>query len=143
MYMKRLISILIFVFYSIKNLYLPNLRKLASKKLQLNARIWEKGSAYTNQRTKITGKGVVKIGSFCSFGYSLGGYHYKGQIELQPRYEESSIEIGNRVRTNNNVFICSKKRISIGDDCLIGHNVEFCDFDGHNVPPTKRNDGDG
>jgi len=142
-YLKSIIIILMHLFDLFRNLYMPNIRKIMGKRLIFNMKILGNERTASYQRVKITGRGIVKMGKGCSFGVPLGGYFYKGQIELQPRYQESTIEIGDRVATNNNIFICSKKMISIGDDCLIGHNVEFCDFDGHQIAPSLRRNGDG
>ena len=124
---------------NIFNLYMPNLLKIIGNRLIIR----EPGRVRAYQRIKVTGKGTVSIGSKCCFGFPLGGYFDRGLIELQARYFESIIEIGDRVATNNNLLICSKNRIVIGDDCLIGHNVEFMDFDGHNLAPSQRRNGDG
>jgi len=142
-YIRRIKNILFYFIRLIINLYIPNIRKIMGKKLIFNMGVFQKEKIVSYQRVKVTGKGVVRIGKGCSFGYPLGGYLYKGQIELQPRYQEARIEIGDRVETNNNIFICCKKGISIGDDCLIGHNVEFMDFDGHPIEPSQRRNGDG
>lgn len=116
-----------------RNFYLINYRALNSGKIILI----DKPSF--NQRTIISGSGIVEIGKNCSFGYKLGGNHFGGAIEFQPRYKKSKIEIGNNVSTNNNLFICSANKISIDDDCLIGNFVSIRDFDAHNIDPLKRN----
>lgn len=141
-YIKRIIYILLYFISLIKNLYIPNIHKIISKRLIFNMKILRNERTASYQRVKITGKGIVKIGKGCSFGVPLGGYFYKGQIELQPRYQESRIEIGDRVAINNNILICCKKEIFIGDDYLIGHNVEFSDFDGHPIAPSQKRNGD-
>jgi len=90
------------------------------------------------QKTILTGEGKIEIGNNCVFGYKLGGFHRNGCIELQPRYENAIIKIGNNVATNNNIFICAANRIEIGDDVLIGQNVTFMDFEAHGIHPNKR-----
>lgn len=142
-YLKIIIFFTLYFVRLIRNLYIPNIRKIVYKRLIFNMKILKHERIYPYQKIKISGKGIVKIGKGCAFGAPLGGYFYKGQIELQPRYQESRIDIGDRVATNNNIFICCKEKISIGDDCLIGHNVEFCDFDGHPIEPSQRRNGDG
>jgi acetyltransferase-like isoleucine patch superfamily enzyme len=91
-----------------------------------------------NQKTYVTGLGVVVIGNKCSFGYRLGGYFRKGHIEIQPRYQESSIVIGNNISINNNLFLCAANRIEIGDDTLIGQYVCIMDHEAHGIDPDKR-----
>jgi acetyltransferase-like isoleucine patch superfamily enzyme len=90
------------------------------------------------QKTLITGLGVVEIGSNCTFGYKLGGFHRGGSIEIQPRYKGSKIKIGNNVTTNNNLFFCAANYIEIGDDSLIGQNVCIMDHEAHGIDPAKR-----
>ncbi|WP_123912081.1 acyltransferase [Flavobacterium sp. AJR] len=91
-----------------------------------------------NQDFICSGQGIVKIGKNCSFGYKLGGFHKRGGIELQARYENSFISIGDNVATNNNVFLLSANYIEIGDNSLIGQNVTIMDHEAHNIDPFKR-----
>lgn len=90
------------------------------------------------QRTFITGKGIIHIGKECRFGYKLGGFHYGGSIEIQARTLESRIIIGSQVSTNNNIFICAAGRIEIGENTLIGQNVSIMDFEAHGISPNDR-----
>ena len=90
------------------------------------------------QKVFATGKGLVEIGKNCAFGFKLGGFNRKGYIELQARYADAIIKIGDRVSTNNNLFICSANRIEIGDETLIGQNVTMMDFEAHGTHPDKR-----
>jgi len=84
------------------------------------------------------GKGIVSMGSNCSFGYTMGGGHRSGSIELQARYKNASINIGNNVFTNNNIMLCAANYIEIGDDSLIGQNVTIMDHEAHGIAPDKR-----
>jgi acetyltransferase-like isoleucine patch superfamily enzyme len=90
------------------------------------------------QKVLITGKGEVIIGENCAFGSKLGGFYKKGYIELQARTQNAVIRIGDRVSTNNNLFICSARRIEIGSETLIGQNVTMMDFEAHGTHPDKR-----
>jgi acetyltransferase-like isoleucine patch superfamily enzyme len=91
-----------------------------------------------NQKTLITGRGTVEIGENCSFGYNLGGFYRGGVIEIQPRYLKSNIRIGDRVATNNNIFLCAANLIEIGEDTLIGQYVTIMDHEAHGIPADKR-----
>jgi acetyltransferase-like isoleucine patch superfamily enzyme len=91
-----------------------------------------------NQKIFLTGSGYIKIGKNCSFGYKFGGFSYKSSIEIQPRYKDSIIKIGNNVSTNNNIFICAANCIVIGDNTLIGQNVCIMDHEAHGIEPNKR-----
>lgn len=84
------------------------------------------------------GKGVVTIGENCSFGYTMGGFHRGGSIELQARYKNARIKIGNNVATNNNIMLCAANYIEIGDDTLIGQYVTIMDHEAHGIEPNKR-----
>lgn len=91
------------------------------------------------QRVLLTGKGEIKVGENCMFGFKSGGFHFGGSIELQVRSANSEIIIGDNVSTNNNVFICSSGRICIGSKTLIGQNVIIMDFEAHGNDPNDRN----
>lgn len=114
------------------NYYFPNFKSILAGKIILPRDI------SFNQPTLVEGKGEVEIGGGCSFGYKLGGFHRHGSIELQARYENSKIKIGNKVRTNNNIFLCAAKYIEIGSKTLIGQGVVFMDHEPHGIDPTKR-----
>lgn len=68
----------------------------------------------------------------------MGGRHRNGSIELQARYENSKIVIGNSVSANNNVFICAANCIEIGSSTLIGERVTIMDHEAHGVRPDMR-----
>lgn len=78
------------------------------------------------------------IGDKCHFGYKLGGFNRRGSIELQARYSNSLIKIGDKVFINNNVMLCAANYIDIGDDTLIGQNVVFMDHEVYGFYPSKR-----
>lgn len=58
--------------------------------------------------------------------------------ELQTRTNDSVINIGNNVLTNNNLKIIARGTVDIGDDCLIGENVTIMDHNAHGVKPSER-----
>lgn len=58
--------------------------------------------------------------------------------ELQTRTNDSVINIGNNVLTNNNLKIIARGTVDIGDDCLIGENVAIMDHNAHGVKPSER-----
>ncbi len=119
-------------FIQFNNFYWPNWNKIISNKISFAS------TPKFYQRTFFTGVGKVEIGNNCSFGYKLGGFHYGGSIELQPRYKISKIKIGNNVATNNNLFFCAANYIEIGVECLIGQNVTIMDHEAHGITPDKR-----
>lgn len=112
---------------------LPNLKPYIFNQIKLT-----KKQPACQQKTLITGKGTVEIGDNCSFGFKLGGFHRGGSIEIQPRYKDSIIKIGNNVATNNNIMFCAANYIEIGDDTLIGQYVAIMDHEAHGIDPLKR-----
>jgi acetyltransferase-like isoleucine patch superfamily enzyme len=117
-----------FFFYLIA----PNLKSILSKRLT-----YEKITSL-QQIVICEGAGSVSIGNNCSFGYKMGGFNRRGGIELQARYQNSKIIIGNNVSTNNNIMLCAANYIKIGDDTLIGQYVTIMDHEAHGVAPNKR-----
>jgi len=114
------------------NFLLPNLLFILSKRVNYKNRI------HCNQKTLLTGAGHIYLGENCVFGYKLGGFYRGGSIELQARYKNAVIKIGDGVATNNNVFICAANHIEIGSDSLIGQNVIIMDFEAHGINPKRR-----
>lgn len=119
-------------FKKIRFFYFPNLVILSKNQVFI-----EKGFN-VNQITRFTGLGEIKIGSNVTFGYKPGGFYYGPGIELQVRTKFSKIKVGNNVSTNNNVLMISSGSICIGDQCLIGQNVTFMDFEAHGISPNER-----
>lgn len=114
------------------NFIFPNLRFLISKRV-----VYFK-LPRCNQKTYLTGLGKITIGSNCIFGYKPGGFYRGGAIELQVRYKEANIKIGNHVATNNNIFICAANKIEVGDNTRIGQYVTMMDFEAHGTKPSER-----
>lgn len=142
--MRFLLKIIKKVVRKVMGLIIPGLNRLRLFTLPnifkiLKGQIVFKG-AYPDcqQLTRITGIGHVEIGNKCFFGYKPGGFHRAGAIEIQPRYKDATIRIGNKVATNNNVFICAANYIEIGDDTLIGQYVTITDYEAHGIHPLER-----
>lgn len=123
-------SVLLFRFYRFKNIFLPNLRSRVNRNIASDVQ--------SDQPFYITGTGYVEIHKGVRFGYRPGGFFHYGSIEIQPRTPESAIIIGERVTTNNNLFICAANHISIGADTLIGQYVTIMDHEGHGIRPEDR-----
>ncbi|HEY3369695.1 MAG TPA: acyltransferase [Prolixibacteraceae bacterium] len=142
--MKSSIKAFLLFFYKLHNRFFSKLNQWRNFELPNSAAIMKekiiliKKCPSCQQLTKITGLGKVEIGTNCSFGYKLGGFHKAGLIEIQPRYKDSIIKIGNNVATNNNIFFCAAHYIEIGDDSLIGLNVIITDHEAHGIDPLKR-----
>lgn len=91
-----------------------------------------------NQKTIFSGDGQIVVNDGSSFGYKLGGYYYKQCIEIQARYNESCVVIGEKVAFNNSSYIVAGNRIEIGDNCRIGARVTMMDFEAHGTKPEER-----
>lgn len=122
-----------FLKYKCWNFIIPNLKNIYKN------RVTYINLPYCQQKTFTSGKGIVNIGENCKFGYKMGGFNKNGYIELQARYKNSFIKIGNNVATNNNLFICAANRIEIDENTRIGQNVSIMDFEAHGIKPDERN----
>lgn len=131
-YPRVLFSILRNRYNYLSCLYVLNIGKWLKKEVILKDR------PSFNQRLRFTGAGEISIGLNCILGYKLGGRFYGAGIELQSRYKNSRINIGNNVSINNNLYACSADCIEIGDDTLIGENVTLIDHDAHHIDPNRR-----
>ncbi len=88
------------------------------------------------------GKGKISFDSNVILGYKPSPFYYNGSIYLEARHIKSKISFGKNVFINNNlIIICEGSSIEIGNDILIGTNVEIIDSDFHEIEPAKRNSG--
>ena len=95
-----------------------------------------------NQPVLILGSGNVRFGKNISFGYNPSPFLLTGYLHIEARNKNSFISIGDNTFLNNNlIIICDKSYINIGNDVLIGYNVEIVDSDFHEINPSKRNSG--
>lgn len=131
-YSKKIIAEVIEFLRFFRRFYYPNYSILKERRVIYRSR------PKFRQYTLCSGKGSVAIGEGCSFGYKLGGFYKWGSIELQSRYTDSRIIIGDNVATNNNVFICAANLIKIDKDSLIGQNVTIMDHEAHGISPSER-----
>lgn len=100
------------------------------------------GSPKRRQPLLITGKGCVSFGKGVELGVFPSPGFYNTYAHIESRGKQAIIRIGDNVMINNNSFICSEGAgITIGNDCLIGHNVQIFDSDFHNLNPQLRRDG--
>jgi acetyltransferase-like isoleucine patch superfamily enzyme len=129
---RKLAGLIIKCFKFCFKFLLPNLRNLSKNRILLS------GLPSFNQITLCKGQGIVKIGKKCSFGYKLGGFHRGGSIEIQARYKNSVIKLGDNIAANNNICICAANYIEIGNDTLIGQYVTIMDHEAHGIDPRRR-----
>jgi len=95
------------------------------------------------QKTLFTGKGSIKVGSSTSFGVDVGGKYFHNYCEIQARFKEAEITIGENVASNNGLLIICAERIEVGSDSLIGKDVQMIDFDAHGLAPSERRNSVG
>ncbi len=123
------------------------LRSLSARLHLLQTRMgaWWDGTSLTigrgvrfYQRTRVSGEGSVRIGRRTTLGYPIGGGFHDSCCELQARYPNAEIVLGDFVGINNDFLVISVKRVEIGDYCLIGKGVQILDFDAHGVAPEER-----
>jgi len=84
------------------------------------------------------GSGNVTIGQHVQLGFRKAPKFGTGTIFLQARNQGSSITIGDRTVTSNNISIISCLEVTIGEDCLIGDQVSIYDCDFHEITPETR-----
>jgi acetyltransferase-like isoleucine patch superfamily enzyme len=91
------------------------------------------------QPVHMYGKGKVIFKEGVYLGSYPSHHYFNGYIYIDVRNKESIIKFGKNVRINNNCsFISERKGINIGDNVLIGTNVEIIDSDFHNLDPNSR-----
>jgi maltose O-acetyltransferase len=96
------------------------------------------GKYYLAVPLRCDGAGSVTIGKHVSLGFAKAPKLGSGLILLQARNKLSSITIGDRTVTSNNISIISCLEVTIGEDCQIGDQVAIYDCDFHEISPEKR-----
>jgi len=100
------------------------------------------GVPIISQPTQFVGQGAIIFGKEVQLGYYPSPYFYSGYMYLEARNSNAIIQIGNQTMMNNNVVIIAESEmIEIGDNCLIGTNVEIINSDFHHINPNKRKSG--
>lgn len=128
MLLKKILSRIFYIVRFIKYYYLPNYNKLG---------IIQGKPHDIEQKIKVRGTGLIKIGNNCFFGTKIGGRSY-GETEFQVKFKGSEIILGDNICTNNNLFICCAEKIVIGNDTVIGERVTIFDFEGHGLRANQR-----
>ena len=96
-----------------------------------------------NQLVEFYGEGKVIIGKENVFGYRFAGGFKEGVLEIQTRAKNAKIIIGDNLASNNNILICAKKYIQIGNNVLIGRNVTILDHNAHGINSKERRTSSG
>lgn len=97
------------------------------------------GSPRRLQPIQCNGLGNVIIGDSVTIGSHPSPSFFSTYAYLEARKESASISIGARTSINNNFCaIAEHTFIDIGEDCLIGVNVEILDSDFHSLKFDER-----
>jgi len=96
------------------------------------------GSPKINQPALFLGKGTIVFGKKVQIGYYPSPYYYSGNAHFEARTNEAIISIGDNVYFNNNFVIIADTSVKLGNNLLIGTNVEIYDSDFHNIDPDLR-----
>lgn len=92
--------------------------------------------------TLLSGKGKIIFEKNVKLGVRTSPGHYDSYIYIDSRRPESIIHIGQNCWFNNHLRIISDGAgIKIGDNCLIGYNVEIIDSNFHDLHPLSRHNG--
>lgn len=86
--------------------------------------------------------GYISIGENCNIGRTKHGYHtgMPFYTTIMNDGESSCLIIGNNCRING-AYIHSKKKIEIGDNCVMAANVNIMDSNAHEVVSGNRTVG--
>lgn len=128
------------IFNKLIRRYYQRLRIYSFKALSDNANI--SGTPTINQPSIFVGEGKISFGRNVWLGYFPSPKFYSGSIHIEARKSTATISFGNNIYINNNFTIVAEaSSISIGDDVLIGTDVEIIDSDFHGLHPNERNTG--
>lgn len=88
-------------------------------------------------KTVFEGQGKLVLSAEVKLGSWMSGAR-RNPILLQPRGENSEIQIGSRTVVVNGSEIIANASVRIGADCLIGARTLIIDSDFHQIPPDQR-----
>lgn len=98
---------------------------------------------YLNQPILLMGSGEIKFGEKVKFGVRSSPDFWSSECYIEARSPDSSVEIGSNTWINNRFSAISEmSSISIGRDCLVGHDVFIIDSNFHSLNPDKRRSGE-
>ena len=101
-----------------------------------------KGTPIINQPIQFLGIGMISFGENVKLGFNPSPFFYNSYGFIEARNEHCTINFGNNTSINNSCIIISEgEGIEIGEETLIGFNVEITDSDFHDLKPNKRRNG--
>ena len=117
-------------------------RTLKYQSLSLNSWTGHKPQMY--QPVLLSGSGEIKFETNVRIGVSSSPRFWSSECYIEARSASAKIEICQNTWINNNFSVISKSGlITIGRDCLIGHDVFIIDSDFHSIDPDLRFGTDG
>lgn len=128
------------ILYKIKKFLFADLRILKYKLLSTCKNV--EGKPIFFHPLLLTGYGKIKLGENVQNGVTGSQHFYTHYNLLESRMPESEICIGNNVALSNNIAIISFKKVTIGNNVIIGHSCTIMDADGHCTDPYQRNNPD-
>jgi len=100
------------------------------------------GNPRKYQPVQLSGRGTIKFESEVKIGVASSPNFWTSNCYIEARSQFSKIEIGRNTWINNGfAAICEDSSISIGSDCLIGHDVFVIDSNFHSLNPDTRHHG--
>ena len=91
------------------------------------------------QPVQCNGLGTVTVGDDVTIGFHPSPFFFSTYAYLEARTETASISIGARTKINNNFCVIAEhSSICVGEDCLIGVNVEILDSNFHSLAFAER-----
>lgn len=110
---------------------------------QLLSNLTPEGPLQRVQAVQAIGEGRITALGHVSIGYFPSPHFFSTYSYLEARGKDSRIVIGNNTKINNGfVAIAEKSSITIGENCLIGTQVEIYDSDFHALSVESRKNGD-
>lgn len=107
-------------------------------KLLSNCKKFE-GKPALNQPLLALGNGKIEFKGKASIGYFPSPYFFSTYAHIEARKENTEVIIGDNTIINNNFcLIAESDGISIGNNCLIGTNVQIYYSDFHDLNPKTR-----
>jgi maltose O-acetyltransferase len=100
------------------------------------------GSPQIKQPTLFVGSGKIIFKEKVQLGYYPSPMYFDTSIYIEARSKASTIIFEKNVIINNNAkIICDKTSIYIGENTIIGYNVEVLDSDFHGLSVENRKNG--
>lgn len=100
------------------------------------------GTYRSLQPVVLRGKGKINFKNNVKFGVVNSALFYNTYAYIEARTINSQITFGNNVDINNSFSAVSEKKITIGDNVLIGCNCQIIDSNFHDLNPINRRETD-